>query len=325
MDSDSLLHRPIEPFDIRRLAVDEIHTLHVEQLGNPDGLPVLFLHGGPGSGCNPEQRRYFDPRLFRAVLFDQRGAGRSAPKRCLLRNTTQDLVADIERIREELGIGRWMLVGGSWGATLALAYSQAHPERTLGLVLRAVFLGSREEFRWAFEGAAQTLYPELWRSLVALLPETECGDPVAALGARIADPDPAIHRPAAQVWHDYERALSVLKPGSIALPSSLDGGAQGEPPNTPFLEWHYLRHDCFLEPGQLLRGAVRLAGIPGIIVQGRYDLLCPPQSAYALAQAWPGCTLRLISAAGHSAGEPAILEALLAAIRELGARLGGKR
>jgi proline iminopeptidase len=188
-------------------------------------------------------------------------------------------------------------------------------------VLRAVFLGTAEEFRWAFEGAAQTLYPELWRSLVALLPEAERGDPVAALGARIADPDPAIHRPAAQAWHDYERALSVLQPGSLALPSSLEDPGRGEPPNTPFLEWHYLRHDCFLEPGQLLRGAARLRGIPGIAVQGRYDLLCPPLSAHALAQAWPDCRLRLIAGAGHSASEPAILEALLAAIRELGQRL----
>lgn len=325
MDSDNLLHRPLEPFDVRRLAVDEIHTLHVEQVGNADGLPAVFLHGGPGSGCNPEQRRYFDPHRFRAVLFDQRGSGRSTPKRGLARNTTQDLVADMERIREALGIERWMLVGGSWGATLALAYAQAHPGRTRGLVLRAVFLGTREEFVWAFRGAAQTIYPELWRDLVALLPPAERADPIAALGARIENPDPRIHRPAAQVWHDYERALSTLRPGSLALPRSLEDGGRGEPPNTPFLEWHYLRHGCFLEPGQLLAGAPRLRGIPGIVVQGRYDLLCPPLSADALADAWPGCTLRLVPGAGHSAAEPAILAAMVTAIRDLGARLGAER
>ena len=315
---------PHEPFDSRRLAVDGLHTLYIEQSGDPDGVPVIMLHGGPGSGCNPDQRAYFDRSLFRAVLFDQRGAGRSTPKREIIGNTTQALVADIERIREALGIPRWMLVGGSWGATLALAYAEAHPERVTGIVLRAVFLGTREEFRWAFEGAAQTFLPELWRSLVALLPENERADPVESLGRRIADPDPHIHGPAAKVWHDYERALSTLKPGSIALPESLDA-APGELPNTPFLEWHYLSHDCFLEPGQLLNEAYVLGGIPGIIVQGRYDLLCPPQAAYDLKAQWPDCELRIVPGAGHSAGEPAIREALVTAVTEMGTRLAEKR
>jgi len=318
---DGLLHRPLEPFDVRRLPVDETHALYVEQVGNPQGLPVVFLHGGPGSGCNPDQRRYFDPGLFRVVLFDQRGAGRSTPKRCLTGNTTQNLVADMERIRETLGIERWMLVGGSWGATLALAYAERHPGRTLGVVLRAVFLGTRGEFRWAFGGAARTVYPELWRDLAALLPEAERGDPVAALGARIANPDPRIHGPAARVWHDYERALSVLRPGSLALPRALEDAGAGDPPNTPFLEWHYLSHDCFLAPGQLLEEAPRLSGIPGIAVQGRYDLLCPPQAADSLTRVWKDCELRLVAGAGHSAAEPAILESMVAAIRDLGARL----
>lgn len=325
MDSEHPLHPPLEPFEVRRFAVDSVHVLHVEQLGNPDGLPAVFLHGGPGSGCTAEHRRYFDPELFRAVLFDQRGSGRSSPKRCLERNTTQDLVADLERIREALGIRRWMLVGGSWGATLALAYAQAHPDRALGLVLRSVFLGTPEEFRWAFEGAAPTVFPELWRALLALLPEKERAQPIDSLGARIADPDPRVHGPAAKVWHDYERALSVLRPPSLALPRSLDAAPTGELPNTPFIEWHYLSHDCFLSPGQLLRDAALLRGIPGIIVQGRYDLLCPPQSAHALAQIWGDCELRIVAGAGHSASEPPILEGLVAAIRDLGARLKRSR
>ena len=320
MDSDIRLHPPLEPFDIRRLVVDATHTLHVEQIGNAKGLPCVFLHGGPGSGCNPEHRRLFDPDRFRAVLFDQRGAGRSAPKRSLTATTTQDLVADMERIRSALGIERWMLVGGSWGATLALAYAQAHPERTLGIVLRAVFLGTREEFRWAFATGPQTLYPDLWRRLLAVLPESERGDPVAALGARIENPDPSVHAPAAQIWHDYERALSVLRPGSLALPA-LDRMLKGEPPNTPFLEWHFLRHDCFLAPGQLLQEAGRLRRIPGIIVQGRYDLLCPPQAAHDLAARWEDAVLRIVAGTGHAASEPAILAALAAAIREMGLRL----
>lgn len=319
MDSDSRLHPPLEPFDIRRLAVDETHTLHVEQIGNPNGLPCVFLHGGPGSGCNPDQRRLFDPHLFRAVLFDQRGAGRSAPKRSVIRNTTQDLVADLERIREALGIRRWMLAGGSWGATLALAYAEAHAERTLGIVLRAVFLGTADEFRWAFEAGPKTLYPDLWRGLVLRLPIDERADPIAALGARIEHPDPRIHTPAAQLWHDYERALSVLRPASLSLPG-LDIMPKGEPPNTPFLEWHYLKHDCFLAPGQLLREAGRLDGVPGIIVQGRYDLLCPPRSAHDLTRAWETAELRIVNGAGHAASEPAILSGLVTAIREMGLR-----
>jgi proline iminopeptidase len=318
---DSLLQRPLSPFDSRLIEAGE-HLVYVEQVGNPEGLPAVFLHGGPGSGCNADQRRYFDPHLFRAVLFDQRGSGRSTPKRETENNTTAGLIADMERIRILLGIERWMVVGGSWGATLAVAYAEAHPERVMGLVLRAVFLGTREEFKWAFEGAAQTFYPELWRSLVNLLPESERGDPIAALGARITNPDPKIHGAAAHVWHDYERALSLLRPHSLALPPSLDAGG-GEPPNTPFLEWHYLRHDCFLEPWQLLRDAPKLRGIPGIVVQGRYDLLCPPQAAHDLVAAWGNAELRFVPA-GHSVAEPPVLDAVLAAIRDMGIRLAGK-
>ena len=321
MDSENPLHPPLEPFEVRRFAIDPIHTLHVERLGNPEGLPAVFLHGGPGSSCNPEHRRYFDAKLFHAVLFDQRGSGRSTPRRCLQRNTTQDLIADLEKIRKALGIRRWLLVGGSWGATLALAYAESHPDRVLGLVLRSVFLGTREEFRWAFEGAAQNIFPELWRALVALFPERERGHPIESLGARIANPDPKIHGPAARIWHDYERALSVLRPHSLALPRSLEDMPPGELPNTPFVEWHYLRHDCFLAPNQLLRDANRLRGIPGIIVQGRYDLLCPPQSAHALCTAWKDCELRIVPDAGHSASEPAILEGLIEAIADMGERL----
>lgn len=312
---------PHEPFDTRRLAVDARHTLYIEQSGDPGGLPALFLHGGPGSGCNADQRGLFDRSLFRAVLFDQRGAGRSTPKRELAGNTTQALISDIERIREELGIARWMVVGGSWGATLALAYAEAYPHRVLGLVMRAVFLGTHEEFHWAFEGAARTFFPELWRALCALLPEDERARPVEALGRRLMDADPRVHGPAAKVWHDYERALSVLRPSSLILPRSLAEMPAGDLPNTPFMEWHYLSNECFLAPGQLLEEAYCLSGIPGIIVQGRYDLLCPPQSAYDLCAAWRDCELRFVPGAGHAASEPAIRDALVAAITEMGQRL----
>lgn len=324
MDTEVPLYAEIAPFDERMLRVDEVHTLYVEQVGNPDGVPVVFLHGGPGSGCRPGQRRYFDPARFRAVLFDQRGAGRSRPKRCLERNTTGELIADMERIREALSIERWALVGGSWGATLALAYGEAHPDRVTGVVLRAVFLGTRDEFEWAFAGAARIFYPELWRAFTRLLPEGERGDPVAAYGARLIDPEPRVHEPAAWVWHDYERTLSVFRPDSLALPTSLEeaGAGRGPVPNSPFLEWHYLSHGCFLEPGRLARDAPRLAGVPGIIVQGRYDLLCPPEAAEMLASVWPGADLRLVDGAGHAVSEPGILAGVVAAIDELGHRLG---
>ncbi|WP_119461622.1 prolyl aminopeptidase [Rhodospirillaceae bacterium SYSU D60014] len=310
------------PFDSRMLAVDGDHRLYVEQAGNPDGIPVLFLHGGPGSGCQPAHRRLFDPAWFRIILFDQRGAGRSTPKRSLAGNTTQHLVADMERIRREFSIERWMLVGGSWGALLATAYAEAFPERVTAVALRAVFLGSAEEADWAFVRGPQTFYPDFWRHFVDLLPISERGDPLRAYGARLMHPDPAVHRPAAFVWHDYERALSMLNPGSVALPQSLDKPAgTRDTPNTPFLEWHYISHDCFLRPGELLAGADRLRGIPGIIVQGRYDLLCPPVTADALARRWETCDLRLITAAGHSMAEPEIHRNLTAAIDELGQRL----
>ena len=312
------------PFDQRTIEVDEQHALYVEQVGNADGIPAVFLHGGPGSGCQPAHRGLFDPARFRAVLFDQRGAGRSTPRRCLQHNTTQHLIADLECIRETLGIERWMVVGGSWGALLAVTYAEAHPSRVTGLVLRAVFLGTAREIEWAFVRGPQTFCPELWRAFVGLLPASEREHPLRAYGTRLMDPDPKIHGPAAAVWHDYERALSVLQPGSLSLPGSLTPETfAGAVPSTPFFEWHYIANDFFLTPAQLLADAGRLAGIPGIIVQGRYDLLCPPRTAHALAERWPDCELRIVEGAGHSLSEQAIGQQVVAAIERLGSRLAG--
>ena len=321
--ADAPLHRAVEPFDRRRLAVDSRHTLYLEQFGRRDGVPAVFLHGGPGSGCQRMHARQFDPAVFRAVLFDQRGAGRSEPAGCLIDNTTWHLVEDMERVRRALEIDRWLVVGGSWGSTLALAYAERYPERALGLVLRAVFLGTAEEARWAFRDAARLFRPELWRRFTALLPEAERHDPVASWGRRLEHPDPAVHVPAARAWGAYEQALSELRPGPAALPDSLDAprAAAAAAPRTPYVEWHYVRRDCFLAPGQLLAGAGRLAGIPGIIAQGRYDLLCPPRAAAALAAAWSGADLRIVAGAGHAASEPPLRAALIAAIDEMGARL----
>lgn len=316
------MHNPkrLEPYDTRTLEVGDGHALYVEQCGRPDGIPAVYLHGGPGSGCQPGHRRYFDPKRFRVVLLDQRGAGRSTPKRELANNTTQALVADLERVRAALGIERWMLVGGSWGALLAVAYAEAHPSRVTAIAVRALFLGSADEIDWAFTRGPQTLRPELWQSLVALLPEAERGDPIAALGRRLEDPDPAMHARAARAWFAYERSLSVLAPERPALPESLATGGKtnGPLPATPFVEWHYIKNGFFLEPDQLLREAGRLAGIPGVIVQGRFDLLCPPVTAHGLAARWPECRLQIVEGAGHDAGEPGIGPALLAAVEELG-------
>jgi proline iminopeptidase len=308
----------IEPFDKRTLAVGGPHQLYVEQVGAPGGLPAVYLHGGPGGGCQPSQRQLFDPARFRAVLFDQRGAGASRPKRCLEANTTDHLVADLERIRTTLEIERWLVVGGSWGATLALAYAEAHPERVTGLVLRAVFLGGAEDVAWGLGRAPRTFRPDLWRRFTGLLPADQRGDPLAAYGARLEHPDPAVHGPAALVWHDFERALSVLEPGQVDLPDELDAlaGSSRRLPDSPFVEWHYIKHDCFLAPGQLLEGAGRLAGIPGVIVQGRFDLLCPPAAGHALAERWPDAELRIVEAAGHALSEPGIGKAVLAAIED---------
>ena len=317
------LYPEIAPFDTRTVAVGDGHQLHVEQVGAPSGLPVVFLHGGPGSGCQIMHRQLFDPTRFRAVLFDQRGAGRSTPKGSIRANTTRHLIEDMERIRTGLGIERWMVVGGSWGATLAVAYAEAHAERVLGVALRSVFLGSRDEVRWAFADGPRIFRPDLYAALQALLPPEDRGDVVAALTRLLADPNPAVHAPSACAWADYERTLSEIQPKQVnPLPASFGTmGAERIAPTTPYVEAHYFAHDCFLAPRQLLDQADRLSEVPSILVQGRYDLLCPPHVAYALAAAWPGCELRMVETAGHAIVEPGLRPALIQAIEDIACRI----
>ncbi|WP_210530489.1 prolyl aminopeptidase [Rubellimicrobium arenae] len=290
------------------LEVGDGHRIWVQPWGHPAGAPVLFLHGGPGSGCNPGQRTLFDPSRHRVIFVDQRGAGRSLPSRARHANTTQHLLMDLERVREHLGLERWLLVGGSWGATLALAYAQAHRDRITGLVLRATFLGTRAEIDWAFGAGLQAFHPALRDALLDLVPPEDRHDPLPALWRRILDPDPGVHAPAARGWFHIERALSELVPPRTSLPQAQDGPL----PATPFMEAHYFLHNCFLSEGDLLAGASRLHGLPGVIVQGRYDLLCPPATAYRLAARWPDARLVMVEAAGHSLGHPEIA----AAVRE---------
>ena len=310
---------PFAPLTSEMLPVGDGHDVYVETIGREDGIPAVYLHGGPGSGCQADHRRLFDPERFHAVLFDQRGSGRSRPKGGREENTLAHLIADMEMIREKFAFERWIVVGGSWGATLALAYAEAHPHRVSGIVLRATFLGTRDELLGAFLKTLPGFYPALHADFIGLLPDDERVQPLGAYWRRILDPDPAIHAPFARAWHDTERILSEHKPSRTRLdPASPD--AKGALPATPFMEAHYFRNDCFMRPGQLLAEAGKLKGIPGVIVQGRYDLLCPPATSHALASVWPDAELRMVEGAGHSLYDPGVRDAVMRGIADVASR-----
>jgi proline iminopeptidase len=311
---------PFAPLTSEQLPVSDGHEIYVESIGRRSGIPAVYLHGGPGSGCQPDHRRLFDPERFHAVLFDQRGAGRSRPKGGRDHNTLPHLIADMEIIRAKFGFERWMVVGGSWGATLALAYAQAHPERVSGIVLRATFLGTRAELDSAFLKVLPLLYPGLSADFLGVLPEEERGQPLDAYWRRILDADPTVHGPAARAWGETERILSEHAPNRAGL--DLDSLRSGRAlPSTPFMEAHYFQNDCFMRPDQLMADAEKLADIPGIIVQGRYDLLCPPATSHALAARWPRSEVRVIGGAGHSLYDPGIRDAVMKAIADLASKI----
>lgn len=323
MPDQSPAARPVV-FDKRHLPVGDGHELYIEQSGNPEGLPVVLLHGGPGAGCQSADHGLFDPQVHRAVLFDQRGAGKSRPKGSLEANTTDHLVADLERIRTDLGIERWLVVGGSWGSLLALAYALAHRDRVLGLALRAVFAGNATEVDWALVRGPQWIRPDLWRAFLTPLPDAERDDPLTAYGRRLMGEDMEASHGAARIWHDYEQALSFLQPSSPTLPSTLAEAARaGRKPDTPTFESHYIRNGFFLHGEDLIGRSADLGALPGILLQGRYDLICPPVGAHRLASLWPGAELRMVEASGHSLYEPAIRQALREAIRDLSMMIGG--
>jgi proline iminopeptidase len=311
---------PIAPLSSDMLGVGDGHELYVESVGHAGGIPAVYLHGGPGSGCQPDHRRLFDPERFHTVLFDQRGCGRSRPKGTQESNTLPHLIADMEVIRDRFGFETWIVVGGSWGATLALAYAQAHPERVSGLVLRATFLGTTAEVETAFTTMLSRFYPDLHDDFLQVLPEQERGQPVPAYFRRILDPDPMVHIPAARAWHDTERALSEMTPARPRLERA-QLNASRSLPTTPFMEAHYFIHDCFMRPNQLLDEAGRLADIPGIIVQGRYDLLCPPATSQALAARWPRAEVRIVEGAGHTLYDPGVRDAVMKAIADLASEI----
>ena len=301
----------IEPGTSGMLPVSALHTLYYEECGNPRGKPVVFLHGGPGGGSNARCRRFFDPEAYRIVLFDQRGCGRSTPHAELAENTTWDLVADIERLREHLGIERWQVFGGSWGSTLALAYAQTHPERVTELVLRGIFLLRRRELEWFYQQGCDALFPDAWEHYLAAIPPAERGDLIGAYHRRLTHADPAVRIAAARAWSVWEAATSFLYQDREHIQAS---AADGFALAFARIESHYFVNAGFLDrDDQLLRDVGRIRHIPAVIVQGRYDVVCPLRSAWDLHRAWPEADLQIVPDAGHSAFEPGNLHALIEA------------
>lgn len=308
------LFPPIDPFDQRMLDVGDGHRVYVEQCGNPDGMPVVVLHGGPGGGCSPMMRRYFDPNVYRIILFDQRGCGRSRPHASVVDNTTWHLVADIELIRETLDIDRWVVFGGSWGATLALIYAQAHPTRATHLILRGVFLSTKRELEWFYGGGAGNFWPDLWQQFEGLIPVDERGDMIAAYNRRLFSGDTMLETRYARAWAAWENALA-------SIDSEGSGGSGPAEYARAFarLENHYFTHGCFLsDDQQILANMGKIAHIPGVIVQGRYDMICPPASAYNLSRLWPASRLVMVGKAGHALSEPGISAELVKTMKAIG-------
>jgi len=305
------LYPEIEPYDHGTLAVDARHTLYYEQCGNPDGKPVVILHGGPGGGCSAKMRRCHDPGRYRIILFDQRGAGRSTPHADLLDNTTWHLVADIERLRERLGVARWQVFGGSWGSTLALAYAQTHPQAVTELVLRGIFMLRRWELEWFYQEGASRLFPDAWEQYLAAIPVVERHDLISAYHRRLTCEDSDVRLAAARAWSVWEATTSFLHQDPQFVQSHEDPAFA-----LAFarIECHYFVNGGFFEvEDQLLRDAHRLHGIPGVIVHGRYDVVCPLANAWDLHKAWPGATLAISPGAGHSGFEVENIDALIRA------------
>ncbi len=311
MSDQRSFYPAIEPYASGMLRVSELHSVYWEVSGNPEGKPVVFVHGGPGGGTDPKQRRFFDPRAYKIVLFDQRGCGKSTPHAWLEANTTWDLVADMEALREQLGIDRWQVFGGSWGSTLALAYAQRHPQRVSELVLRGIFMLRRKELEWFYQAGASAIFPDAWEPYLAQIPEPERGDMIAAYYKRLTSEDPAVRQAAAKAWSVWEASTSFLRQRPEHI---VHAGDDEFAIAFARIECHYFVNGGFFEvEDQLLRDIDRIRRIPAVIVQGRYDVVCPMMSAWELSQAWPEAALHVVPDAGHSSFEPGILDRLIRA------------
>lgn len=303
------LYAPIEPYETGRLQVSPIHNLYYEQCGNPEGQPIVFLHGGPGGGLVPDYRRYFDPAVYRIVLFDQRGSGQSTPHANLEDNTTWHLVSDIEQLREHLGIENWHVFGGSWGSTLALSYAQTHPQRVRSLVLRGIFLCRPKEIRWFYQQGASAIFPDVWEQYLNVIPEGERDDMISAYYRRLTSDDEAVRVEAARAWSVWEGSTSKLFPDPDTI-------AHFDDPEFAIafarIECHFFTNNAFFDTDNyLIENVGKIRHIPAIIVQGRYDVVCPMMSAWELHRAWPEAEFHVIPDAGHSASEPGIINALV--------------
>ena len=297
----------IEPYEFGFLDVDNVHKIYWEKLGNKKGIPVLVLHGGPGAGGNVSLRRFFDPEYYNIIIFDQRGAGRSTPAACITNNTTQDLIKDIEKLRKFFKIDKWIVFGGSWGSSLSLAYSQEHPKNVINMVLRGIFLCRKKEVKWFLNGI-KNIFPEYWERFSTFLPKKERQDLLLSYYKRLNSSDPKINGEAAVSWARYEANCSTLLPNTSVTEEFLDIQMAL---NLARIEAHYFIHNLFLDEGQLLTNITNIKNIKGYIIQGRYDAICPPESAYDLANAWPKASLNIVENSGHSSLEPSIQQAIL--------------
>lgn len=308
----------IRPNITYSIAVDEPHVLYVEECGNRQGIPVIFVHGGPGAGCEGWHRRFFDPEIYRIVLFDQRGSGRSVPHASLDQNNTQALVRDMEAIRVRLGIEKWVVFGGSWGSTLGLVYAQTHSERVLGLILRGIFLCRPDDVNWFYQYGASAVFPDYWEDYLKPIPVDEREDLLLAYHKRLVGEDEIARMAAAKAWSVWEGRCATLAPRKSVIDHFSD-------PHTALslarIECHYFVNNSFLAPNQIIGDAKKLSDIPGVIVHGRYDMVCPIDQAWALHKAWPNAELKIIADAGHSASEPGIVDALIQATKSIAARL----
>ena len=312
------LYPDIKPYKTHQIKVDERHALYVEESGDTDGIPVLFVHGGPGAGCESYHRCFFDPNVYRIILFDQRGSGRSTPHAELEGNTTQALVADMEIIREQLGINRWVLFGGSWGSTLSLVYAETHNDRVMGLIVRGIFLTRQKEIDWFYQEGASRIFPDYWQDFIKPIPENERDNLLKAYYKRLTGENEIAQMQAAKAWSIWEGRTATLKSNKNVIDHF---GSAHTALSLARIECHYFMNDSFLEGNQILNNVDKLQNIPGVIVQGRYDLICPLESAWTLHQYWLNSELKIIVDAGHSATEAGTVDALVSATDEMAQNL----